>query len=122
MPDSDSTAREDGARHEPTISPELAAEINAVLAAQQPANGSMGTKVPISPRLASLLKDLPIKSMPCNFCSFGSEVGDKGYDISGPEREEVIADFERVIEGAMARADFEEKWAKLEYQDQNVRN
>ncbi|KAJ6785923.1 hypothetical protein PWT90_01297 [Aphanocladium album] len=116
MPDSGNTAQ-GGQR----ISPELAAGITSALAAQPPpppSGDSVAQKVPISPRLAAALSAFPIKSTPCNMCG----VGDKEYDITGPQRDEIVADYMKVQKGTMSEGEFGEKWASREYPERSAGN
>ncbi len=76
---------------------------------------SMAQKQPISPEMAAFYNSLTIRSTPCNYC----EIEGVGYHVSGsgPERDQILADFEKNAEGSMSDQDFAAKWAHARVQD-----
>lgn len=76
---------------------------------------TMAQKQPISPEMATLCNSLVKGSTPCNYC----EIEGVGYHVStsGPERDEIVADFEKNVQGTLSYEDFAAKWAHARVQD-----
>ncbi len=76
---------------------------------------TMAQKQPISPEMAALCNSIAIRSTPCNYC----ELEGVGYHVSasGPERDQIVADFEKSAEGRLSYEDFAAKWAHARVQD-----
>lgn len=70
---------------------------------------SAAQKIPLSPEQAAFFNSFPIRSTPCNVAN----IDDNDYDITGPQREEVLADFLKCIEGALSNKEFADKWQHL---------
>lgn len=69
-------------------------------------------KIPVTPEQAAAFQSLSITSTPCNaiFLQDGTS-----YNILGPEREEMMADFWKLEKGTMNDEEFAEKWQSLKY-------
>lgn len=70
-------------------------------------------KIPVTPEQAAAFQSLSITSTPCNAIWLKDGTS---YNILGPEREEMIADFWK-LDKTMTDEEFAEKWQKLKYPD-----
>lgn len=73
---------------------------------------SEAKKIPITPEQAATFQSLSITHTPCNaiFLEDGTS-----YNIIGPEREEIIADYWKLVKETMTEREFAEKWHQLKY-------
>jgi hypothetical protein len=71
-------------------------------------------KIPVTPEQAAAFQSLSITHTPCN--AVWLKNGDS-YNITGPEREEMIADYFKLDKGTMTDAEFADKWQNLKYPD-----
>lgn len=77
---------------------------------------SVAQKIPLSPEQAAFCNSFPIRSTPCNFAG----LDDNDYDITGPEREEVVADILKCLDGTLSKKVFADKWHHLKLPARNV--